>query len=163
MPYLLQKGKKESLDDIYIQILISILKDYKDYLKYMKEIVKYLNEMKDIKNKYQIIICYGKALLEKKKIRNEVDRVIFNLVDIIINIKLGKIKDEKLNTLNLKYEKILSIYSSEEYEDSLEIIVTNIINNDKNCPKEIFMKKIEIDLEKYKRKEKEKKNSRIEY
>ena len=158
-----ERAKKEKLDDIYIQILISIPKDYKDYQKYMMEIVKYLTEMKDIKNKYQIIIDFGKALLEKKEIKNKIDEVISNLVDIIINIKLGKIKDEKLNTLNLKYEKILSIYSSEEYEDSLEKIIKNIINKDGNCPKEILMKKIEIDLEKYKRKEKEKKISGIEY
>ena len=153
--------KKAKMHELYIQILIDIPKDYKDYVKITKIIPDYLNQIKDIGKKYKILINFGRKLLEKKEIINEIDNTITRLVDDIINIKIGDPKDERL--ISLKYEKIISIYSGEEMDAKLDKILTKIMEEDVDCPKEIITKRIELYLEMYKRKEKKEKNSGKEY
>ena len=156
-----EKAKKEKMDNIYIQILIDIPKDYKDYLKYMKEIPNYINAIKDIKRKFKVIIDFGKKLLEKEEIVSEVNKTIFNLVDDIINLKNKDPDDEKL--ISLKFEKIISIYSTEKHLDELEKLFQKIMIEGEYCPKEIISNRIEIQLAIYEKKEKEKKGSGEEH
>ena len=156
-----ERAKKEKMEDLYIQILIDIPNDYKDYLRYIIELPKYINEIKDIKKRYKILIEYGRRLLEKKEIIQEIHDTIYKLVDDIINMKNNNSEEQEIN--NIKYDKILSIYSFEEYENNLEYLLKKIMNKDKDCPKEIIIKSIEIYLEKYRKKEKEEKNTENEY
>ena len=150
----LSLAKRKNMDDIYIQILIEIKKDYKGSLEY-------INKIKDIRKKFNILTNYGKKLLEKKEISEQVNLIISNLIFDIININREN-KDDK--TINLKYEKIISIYLSKENEDKLEILLEKIMEKEKqNCPKEIIISAIELYINKYKEKEKIEKNSGNEY
>ena len=156
-----ERVKKESMHELYIQILIDIPKEYKDYIKITKIIPVYINNIKDIIMRNKILIHLGKKLIEKKEIINEIDKTITRLVDDIINIKIKKPDDEKL--LILKYDKIISIYSGEEYEERLDKLLTKIMDEDVDCPDQIITKRIELYLEIYKKKERKKKNSGKEY
>ncbi len=149
------------MHELYIQILIDIPKEYKDYIKITKIIPVYINDIKGIITRNKILIHLGKKLIEKKEIINEIDKTITRLVDDIINIKIKKPDDEKL--LILKYDKIISIYSGEEYEERLDKLLTKIMDEDVDCPDQIITKRIELYLEIYKKKERKKKNSGKEY
>ena len=153
-----EKVKKEKMHDLYIQILIDIPKEYIDYIKYTKIIPKYINDIKDIKKKYKILINYGKKLLEKKEINDEIYNTITKLVDDIINIKNANSTDDRL--INLKYDEIITIFSEEENIDKLNKLLEKIMTKDKDCPNQIILKRIELYLEKYKKTGKE---SRKEY
>ena len=147
-------AQQKEKNDIYIQILIETKKDYKGSLKY-------INEIKNIKQKFDILSNYGQKLLEDKEISEQVNAIISNLIFDIINLKRQN-KDEKIN--NLKYEKIISIYSSKENEDKLEVLLGQIMDIEKqNCPKEIILRAITLYQNKYLEKEKIEKNSGNEY
>ena len=148
-----EKVKSEKMNDLYIQILINIPKEYKDYLKYTKIIPVFINQIEDIKNKYKILINYGKQLLEKKEIANDVYNSIIKLVSDIINIKKENANDQRLT--NLKYDQIISIFSIEENADKLDQLLEKIINEDKDCPNQIITKGIELYLEIYNKKGKD--------
>ena len=149
----LSMAKREKMDDKYIQILIEIKKDFKGSLKYISEI-------KDIVQKFNILTNYGEKLLENKEINEETNALISKLIFDIINIKNGGTND-RIN--NLKYEKIISVYSSKESEDKLEILLEKIIEKDSKCPNQIILSCIELYEKKYKEKEKIEKNSGLEY
>ena len=147
-------AQQKEKNDIYIQILIETKKDYKGSLKY-------INEIKNIKQKFDILSNYGQKLLEDKEISEQVNVIISNLIFDIINLKRQN-KDEIIN--NLKYEKIISIYSSKENEDKLEVLLEKIMEIEKqNCPKEIILRAITLYQNKYLEKEKIEKNSGNEY
>ena len=143
----LTMAKRAKMDDIYVQILIELKKDFKASLKY-------INEIKDLKQKFKILMNFGKKLFEEKEIINEVDMTITKLIDEIINIKSRNPNDPKLN--NLKYEQIISIYISKENEDKLEKLLNKFMNEDPDCPQQIIIRSIEFYIEKYKEKEKNK-------
>ena len=143
----LNLAKKANMDDIYIQILIELKKDFNASLKY-------INEIKKLKTKFKILMNYGRKLLEEKAIINEVVMTINKFVDEIINIKSTNPNDEKLN--NLKYEQILSIFISKENEDKLEQLLNKFINEDPDCPQPIIIRSIEFYIDRYKEKEKNK-------
>ena len=149
----LSMAKRKKMDDIYIQILIETKKDFKGSLKYISEI-------KDIDKKFNILTNYGEKLLENKEINEEINLIISNLIFDIINIKKEG-KNDRIN--NLKYEKIIKVYSSKECEDKLEILLEKIIEKDPNCPNQIILSCIELYEKKYKEKEKIEKNSGNEY
>ena len=150
----LSMAKRANMDDIYIQILIEIKKDYKGSLKY-------INDIRDIKKKFKILTNYGGKLLEIEEISEQVNLIISNLIFDIININREN-KGEITN--NLKYEKIISIYLSKENEDKLQTLLEKIMEREKeNCPKEIIISAIELYINKYKEKEKIEKNSGNEY
>ena len=148
----LSMAKRYNMDDLYIQILLEIKKDYKGSLEYIKEI-------KDIKKKFNILTNYGEKLLENKEIGEQINLIISNLIFDVINMNKEN-KDDKTN--NLKYEKIISIYLSKE-KDKLEVLLEKIMEKEKKCPKEIIIGAIELYINKYKEKEKKEKNSGNEY
>ena len=62
-------AQQKEKNDIYIQILIETKKDYKGSLKY-------INEIKNIKQKFDILSNYGQKLLEDKEISEQVNVII---------------------------------------------------------------------------------------
>ena len=142
------------MEDICIQILIDIKKSYKESLKF-------INEIKDIKRKFKVLINYGKKLLEEKEFIKETDGTITNLVDNIIKIKNNNPDDVRL--AGMKLEQIASIYLTKENKVNLEKLLEKIMNEDANCPKPIILRRIELYMENYLEKEKQAKNSGKEY
>ena len=143
----LTMAKKVKMNDMYIQILIELKKDFNASLKY-------INEIKELKPKFKILMNYGRKLLEEKTISNEADKTINKLIDEIIYIKRGNPEDKKLD--NLKYEQIISIYISKENEDKLEQLLNKFMNEDPDCPQQIIIRSIEFYINRYKEKEKNK-------
>ena len=149
--------KKGDMDELYIQILIDIPSDYRYYDQYIKKIPKTLKEIKDLQKKYNILIKFGKRLLENKEISDEIHIEILHLIDDIINIKKKNPNSKQLN--NIKYLKIISLYSTEECQDKLEILFKKIIYEDEDCPTELITRIVELYLDYYNRNEEKEKNS----
>ena len=147
-------AKNNNMEDICIQILIDIKKSYKESLRF-------INEIKDIKRKFKVLINYGKKLLEEKEFIKETDGTITNLVDNIIKIKNNNPDDVRL--AGMKLEQIASIYLTKENKVNLEKLLEKIMNEDANCPKPIILRRIELYMENYLEKEKQAKNSGKEY
>ena len=133
-------AQKAKMLDSFIQILMDIKNDFKESLETIAKIT-------DIKKKFDLLIAYGEKFLEKKDVIDEAMKVISNLIDEIIKIKNNNPKDERL--INLNYEKIISIFISKESEDKLEKLLDDIMEKDKDCPKQIILRRIELYVDKY--------------
>lgn len=77
-------------------------------------------------------------------------KVILALVDEIISIRNnnGNSEDGK-RIKKLNYEKIISIFITKESEAKLENLLDRIMLKDKDCPKQIILRRIELYVDKY--------------
>ena len=133
-------AQKAKMLDSFIQILMDIKGDFKESLEY-------IGKINDIKKKFDLLIAYGEKFLEKKDVIDEAMKVISKLIDEIINIKNDNPDDERLKNIN--YEKIISIFISKESEEKLEKLLDDIMEKDKDCPKQIILRRIELYVDKY--------------
>ena len=133
-------AQKAKMLDSFIQILMDIKGDFKESLEY-------IGKISDIKKKFELLIAYGEKFLEKKDVIDEAMKVISKLIDEIINIKNENPDDERLKNIN--YEKIISIFISKESEEKLEKLLDDIMEKDKDCPKQIILRRIELYVDKY--------------
>ena len=133
-------AQKAKMLDSFIQILMDIKGDFKESLEY-------IGKINDIKKKFDLLIAYGEKYLEKKDVIDEAMKVISKLIDEIINIKNDNPDDERLKNIN--YEKIISIFISKESEEKLEKLLDDIMEKDKDCPKQIILRRIELYVDKY--------------
>ena len=133
-------AQKAKMLDSFIQILMDIKGDFKESLEY-------IGKINDIKKKFDLLIAYGERFLEKKDVIDEAMKVISKLIDEIINIKNDNPDDERLKNIN--YEKIISIFISKESEEKLEKLLDDIMEKDKDCPKQIILRRIELYVDKY--------------
>ena len=131
---------KANMIDSLIQILMDIKGDFKESLDRIEKI-------QEIKKKFDLLIAYGEKFLEKKDVIDEAMKVISKLIDEIINIKNDNPDDERLKNIN--YEKIISIFISKESEEKLEKLLDDIMEKDKDCPKQIILRRIELYVDKY--------------
>ena len=74
-------------------------------------------------------------------------KMIYKLIDDIIDIKGKNKMDKKLKNLN--YEKITTIFLSEDSKNLLEKLLIHIMEKDPDCPKEIILKRIELYIDNY--------------
>ena len=133
-------AEKAKIEESYIQILIEIKND-------VNKSLDYISKMTDIEKKFEIIITYGEKLLEKKEKMNDTMKIIYKLIDDIIDIKGKNKMDKKLKNLN--YEKITTIFLSEDSKNLLEKLLIHIMEKDPDCPKEIILKRIELYVDNY--------------
>ena len=133
-------AEKAKIEESYIQILIEIKND-------VNKSLDYISKMTDIEKKFEIIITYGEKLLEKKEKINDTMKMIYKLIDDIIDIKGKNKMDKKLKNLN--YEKITTIFLSEDSKNLLEKLLIHIMEKDPDCPKEIILKRIELYIDNY--------------
>ena len=142
---------KAKMVESYIQILMDIKSDYAQSLDFIKQLT-------DIEQKFNLLLKYGEKFLEKKEVIDESMNLITSIVNDIIRIRNKDVKKDPNNNTedeyekkikNLPYEKIISIFITKESESKLEILLDNIMKNDKDCPKQIILRRIELYVDKY--------------
>ena len=136
-------AQKAKMADSYIQILMDIKNDFAESLDFIKK-------LPDIEQKFNLLIKYGEKFIEKKDVIDDAMKVILSLVDEIINIRNNSnpSEDEK-RIKKLNYEKIISIFITKESEVKLENLLDKIMLKDKDCPKQIILRRIELYVDKY--------------
>ena len=136
-------AQKAKMVESYIQILMDIKADYAESLDFIKQ-------LQDIEQKFNLLLKYGEKFIERKEVIDESMKVITSIVNEIINIRNKEnLTEEEKKIKNLKYEKIISIFITKESEAKLESLLDNIMIKDKDCPKQIILRRIELYVDKY--------------
>ena len=136
-------AQKAKMVESYIQILMDIKNDFAESLDFIKQ-------LSDIEQKFNLLLKYGEKFIEKKEVIDESMKVITSIVNDIIAIRnKEKCPKEEENIKNLKYEKIISIFITKESEERLEKLLDNIMIKDKDCPKQIILRRIELYVDRY--------------
>ena len=140
-------AQKAKMVESYIQILMDIKGDFAESLDFIKQ-------LSDIEQKFNLLLKYGEKFIEKKEVIEDSMKLITSIVNDIISIRNldeNSIKDdeEKKKIKQIKYEKIISIFITKESEAKLEELLDNIMNRDKDCPKQIILRRIELYVDKY--------------
>ena len=139
---IVEKGK---INDIKIEVLIEMKKDYNQSLDL-------LIKEKNILKQFELIMKYGDLLLENNK--DKTLKLCYQMLNHLINIKNGKEvivgnKEYIEKVKQLKYDDLISFFILDKYENIRENMLNFIIENDKNCSSKIIYRKIEISLVKY--------------
>ena len=139
---IVEKGK---INDIKIEVLIEMKKDYNQSLDL-------LIKEKNILKQFELTMKYGDLLLENNK--DKTLKLCYQMLNHLINIKNGKEvivgnKEYIEKVKQLKYDDLISFFILDKYENIRENMLNFIIENDKNCSSKIIYRKIEISLVKY--------------
>ena len=136
-------AQKAKMVESYIQILMDIKNDFAESLDFIKQ-------LSDIEQKFNLLLKYGEKFIEKKEVIDESMKVITSIVNDIIAVRnKEKCPKEEEKIKNLKYEKIISIFITKESEERLEKLLDNIMIKDKDCPKQIILRRIELYVDRY--------------
>ena len=136
-------AQKAKMVESYIQILMDIKNDFAQSLDFIKTLT-------DIEQKFNLLLKYGEKFIEKKDVIDDAMKVITSIVnDIIIIRNKDPCPKEEEKIKNLNYEKIISIFITKESEEKLETLLDNIMNKDKDCPKQIILRRIELYVDRY--------------
>ena len=136
-------AQKAKMVESYIQILMDIKNDFAQSLDFIKQLT-------DIEQKFNLLLKYGEKFIEKKDVIDEAMKVISSIVNDIITIRnKDPCPKEEENIKNLKYEKIISIFITKESEEKLEALLDNIMAKEKDCPKQIILRRIELYVDRY--------------
>ena len=136
-------AQKAKMVESYIQILMDIKNDFAESLDFIKQ-------LSDIEQKFNLLLKYGEKFIEKKEVIDDSMKVITSIVNDIITVRnKEKVTKEEEKIKNLKYEKIISIFITKESEERLETLLDNIMIKDKDCPKQIILRRIELYVDRY--------------
>ena len=136
-------AQKAKMVESYIQILMDIKSDFAESLDYIKQ-------LSDIEQKFNLLLKYGEKFIERKEVIDDMMNVITSIVDNIIDIRnKDKVEPNEEKIKNLKYEKIISIFITKESEAKLEKLLDNIMEREKDCPKQIILRRIELYVDKF--------------
>ena len=138
-------AQKAKMVESYIQILMDIKGDFAESLDFIKQ-------LSDIEQKFNLLLKYGEKFIERKEVIDDSMKLITSIINDIINIR-NKDKDnctpEEKKIKELKYEKIISIFITKESEARLEALLDNIMQRDKDCPKQIILRRIELYVDRF--------------
>ena len=139
---IVEKGK---INDIKIEVLIEMKKDYNQSLDL-------LIKEKNILKQFELTMKYGDLLLENNK--EKTLKLCYQILNHLINIKNGKEvivgnQDYIDKVKQIKYDDLINLFILDKYENIKENMLNFIIENDKNCNCKIIYRKIEISLVKY--------------
>ena len=138
-------AQKAKMVESYIQILMDIKGDFAESLDFIKN-------LSDRKQKFDLLLKYGEKFIEKKEVIEESMKVINHIIKEIIEIRNkddDKCTEAEKDIKKLQYEKIISIFITKESEGKLEELLDMIMKSDKDCPKQIILRRIELYVDKF--------------
>ena len=138
-------AQKAKMVESYIQILMDIKGDFAESLDFIKHLT-------DIEQQFNLLLKYGEKFIEKKEVIEDSMRLINSIINKIIGIRnkdIEKCDDNEKKIKDLKYEKIISIFITKDSEGKLEELLDLIMKNDKDCPKQIILRRIELYVDKF--------------
>ncbi|MCQ2817543.1 MAG: hypothetical protein MJ252_09795 [archaeon] len=140
-------AEKSNMTEAYIQILMDLKNDYEGSLTYLEKERSNLKKMK-------LFLKYGGKFLEKAPIKTM--ELLMPLVSDFIHIKnnegLPNYSVEELEEVKkMGYDKIVSIFLTNEHERELGELLDYFMKEDPNCPPLILHHRIELYLDLHKK------------
>ena len=138
-------AQKAKMVESYIQILMDIKGDFAESLDFIKQ-------LNDIEQKFNLLLKYGEKFIERKEVIDDSMKLITSIINDIITIRNKDDKDctpEEKRIKEIKYERIISIFITKESEARLEALLDNIMQKDKDCPKQIILRRIELYVDRF--------------
>ena len=117
--------------NLYIKWSLNILESYSNA-------IDYLDNIKDLNKKFELLLKYGQKLLAECPIK--IQKVLKNFVSQIMSMKKSG------NDPLIKYENLIKIFINQE--NLLEELLDFILISDDNCDSSIIHRRIELYLDK---------------